>query len=164
MRTRPTLNSSTRPTLNLLNDEGSPSPVKKPASISNYLIKGAQLTQFTDLMAKWVYRVKRGNVVELQVQVASATQRRNFWASKASGMFPLMAKAAVRLLAVHVTSAAAERNWSAWGRVYIKAHNRLGIDVATKLVAIKANLGSSEAPRGVDEMITLDHMADSGSD
>ena len=34
---------------------GSPSPVKKPASISNYLIKGAQLTQFTDLMAKWVY-------------------------------------------------------------------------------------------------------------
>ena len=72
------------------NDEGSPSPVKKPASISNYLIKGAQLTQFTDLMAKWVYRVKRGNVVELQVQVASATQRRNFWASKASGMFPLM--------------------------------------------------------------------------
>ena len=69
---------------------GSPSPVKKPASISNYLIKGAQLTQFTDLMAKWVYRVKRGNAVELQVQVASATQRRNFWASKASGMFPLM--------------------------------------------------------------------------
>ena len=102
--------------------------------------------------------------MELQVQVASATQCRNFWASKASGMFPLMAKAAVRLLAVHVTSAATERNWSAWGRVYIKAHNRLGIDVTTKLVAIKANLGSSEAPRGVDEMITLDHMADSGSD
>ena len=51
------------------------------------------------------------------VQVASATQRRNFWACKASGMFPLMAKAAVRLLAV-VTSAAAEWNWSAWGRVY----------------------------------------------
>ena len=46
----------------------------------------------------------------------------------------------------------------------VAARNRLGIDVATKLVAIKANLGSSEAPRGVDEMITLDHMADSGSD
>ena len=45
-----------------------------------------------------------------------------------------------------------------------KARNRLGIDVATKLVAIKANLGSCEAPRGVDEMITLDHMSDSGSD
>ena len=68
------------------------------------------------------------------------------------------------LLAMHVTSVAAERTLSAWGRVYTKARNRLGIDVATKLVAIKANLGSSEAPRGVDEMITLDHMADSGSD
>ena len=50
------------------------------------------------------------------------------------------------------------------GAVSTKARNQLGIDVATKLVAIKANLGSSEAPRGVDEMITLDHMADSGSD
>ena len=39
---------------------GSPSPVKKPASISNYLIKGAQLTQFTDLMAKWVCTESRG--------------------------------------------------------------------------------------------------------
>ena len=97
--------------------------------------------------------------MEVQVQVASATQCRNFWASKALGMFPLMAKAAVRLLAVHVM-----RNWSAWGCVYTKARNRQGIDVATKLVAIKVNLGNSEAPRGVDEMITLDHMADSGSD
>ena len=65
---------------------------------------------------------------------------------------------------MHVTSVAAERNWTAWGRVYTKARSRLGIDVANKLMAIKANLGSSEAPRGVDEMITLDHMADSGSD
>ena len=70
----------------------------------------------------------------------------NFWASKASVMFPLMAKAAVRLLAVHVTSAAAERNWSAWGRVYTKARNRLGIDVATKLVAI--NWQQRGPPRG----------------
>ena len=38
-----------------LSSPSSPSPVKKPASISNYLIKGAQLTQFTDLVAKWVY-------------------------------------------------------------------------------------------------------------
>ena len=35
-----------------------------------------------------------------------------------------------------------------------------GVDVATELVAIKANLGNSEAPRGVDEMNTLNHMAD----
>ena len=41
----------------------------------------------------------------------------------------------------------------------VAARNRLGIDVATKLVAIKANLGSSEAPRGVDEMTTWQTQA-----
>ena len=47
--------------------------------------------------------------------------------------------------------------WQAWQPLSCQEAGR-------KLVAIKANLGSSEAPRGVDEMITLDHMSDSGSD
>ena len=41
--------------IKLAGSHDSPSPVKKPASVTNYLIKGAQLTQFTDLVAKWVH-------------------------------------------------------------------------------------------------------------
>ena len=76
--------------------------------------------------------------MEVQVQVASATQRRNFWACKASGMFPFMAKAAVPLSPQLRLSGTGLP-----GAVSTKARNQLGIDVATKLVAIKANLGSS---------------------
>ena len=40
----------------------------------------------------------------------------NFWLSKAEKQFPLLAVAANKLLSAHATTAAAERNWSAWGR------------------------------------------------
>ena len=70
--------------------------------------------------------------------LAPITQRRTLWSSHAA-MFPLFSVAAVKLLSVHVTSAAAERNWSAWGRIYTNIRNRLGIDKARKMVYIKAN-------------------------
>ena len=45
--------------------------------------------------------------------VADTARRQGFWECRAAARFPLLAKAAVPLLSVHVTSAAAERNWSA---------------------------------------------------
>jgi hypothetical protein len=70
-------------------------------------------------------------------------ERLNFWRrwAKAAG-FPLVARAAVRLLSMHTTSASTERNWSLWGRLYSKLRSRLAIARAEMLVYIKANLGT----------------------
>ncbi|KAJ9516881.1 hypothetical protein QJQ45_027295 [Haematococcus lacustris] len=54
--------------------------------------------------------------------------------------FPILAKAAVRLLSVHVSTAAAERNWSVWTSIYRNAlRNSLSVEQAEKLVYVKAN-------------------------
>ena len=65
---------------------------------------------------------------------------RNFWLTKANKMFPHLAVAANKLLSAHATSCAAERNWSAWGRIYTSLRNSLGIQTAEKLVFVKANM------------------------
>ncbi|KAJ9507484.1 hypothetical protein QJQ45_006491 [Haematococcus lacustris] len=50
-----------------------------------------------------------------------------------------LAKAAVRLLSVHVSTAAAERNWSVWTSIYRNAlRNSLSVEQAEKLVYVKA--------------------------
>ncbi|KAJ9516484.1 hypothetical protein QJQ45_011165 [Haematococcus lacustris] len=57
-----------------------------------------------------------------EMVVEAVAARRHFW-RRAANNFPLLAAAACKLLAVHVTSAASERNWSAWGRLYTAARN-----------------------------------------
>ena len=81
---------------------------------------------------------------KLQILTASKPSfTRNFWSSKASPQFPLLAFAAQKLLAAHVTTAAAERNWSAWARTYTSLRNALSQQTAEKLVYTKANMPSS---------------------
>lgn len=70
--------------------------------------------------------------------------RRNFWLRKASSHVPLTARAAARLLSMHATSAAAERNWSAWGRNYTSLRNSLKMETAEKLIYVKANMKEEE--------------------
>ncbi|KAJ9505505.1 hypothetical protein QJQ45_023791, partial [Haematococcus lacustris] len=48
---------------------------------------------------------------------------------------PQFREAATRLLSMHVTTAAAERNWSAWGLTYEAGRAQLGIEKTEKLVA-----------------------------
>jgi hypothetical protein len=43
--------------------------------------------------------------------------------------YPLLSEVALRVMSVHPTSAAPERNWSLWGRVYTSA---LGLERAKK--------------------------------
>jgi hypothetical protein len=71
----------------------------------------------------------------------SAAARRGWWNRAAKQMYPyLTIIAAVRLLSMHSTTCAAERNWSLWGNVYTKARNRLlAISRAEKLIFIKGN-------------------------
>jgi hypothetical protein len=45
----------------------------------------------------------------------------------------------MRLLCLHATSAATERNWSLWGREYTSARNALGLERAKKLITFCFN-------------------------
>ncbi|KXZ43791.1 hypothetical protein GPECTOR_80g151 [Gonium pectorale] len=53
--------------------------------------------------------------------------------------YPALAFVANRVLRMHATTCAAERNWSLWGNVYTKARNRLGKERAEKLIYIRGN-------------------------
>ena len=99
------------------------------------------------------YREEKEENGRVKILVADTKQRRWFWL-RAKTNFPLFATAANKLLSVHVTTAAAERNWSAWGRTYINTRNRLGLVVAEKLIYIKANYGDMELAG--DELVALD--------
>lgn len=68
---------------------------------------------------------------------------RNFWLAKAKAQIPLLTLAANKLLSAHITSAAAEQNWSAWGRTYTEQRNSLSIATAERLVYVKANMPDS---------------------
>ncbi|KAJ9532124.1 hypothetical protein QJQ45_003841 [Haematococcus lacustris] len=81
-------------------------------------------------------------VVELE-RLADISVRRGFWDFTARQYFPLFSEAATRLLSMHVTTAAAERNWSAWGLTYEAGRAQLGIEKAEKMIYINANIPKS---------------------
>ncbi|KAJ9521802.1 hypothetical protein QJQ45_024683 [Haematococcus lacustris] len=76
-----------------------------------------------------------------RVVVEQVSMRRAFWSKASLCGFPLLVVAASRLLGVHATSAASERNWSAWGRLFTSARTRLTLERAKMLIYIKANAG-----------------------
>lgn len=56
---------------------------------------------------------------------------------------PVQLEQVHRMLSAHVTTAAAERNWSAWARTYTSLRNALSKETAEKLVYTKANMPAS---------------------
>jgi hypothetical protein len=69
--------------------------------------------------------------------------RRNFW-TQTMPTFPILTSVAQRLLSLHVTTGAAERNWSVWGNVYTSLRNRLSLEQAKMGIFIKANSGDAQ--------------------
>jgi hypothetical protein len=76
------------------------------------------------------------------IKVADTAKRINFWQAKAT-QCPLFGKAAVRLLSMHASTAAAECNWSAWVDTYTSLCNRVNLEAAQKMVFVKANTNAS---------------------
>lgn len=92
-----------------------------------------------------IYNLRDYSAAAAKVQICKPSKpvfMRMFWATKASHQFPLLATAAQKLLSAHVTTAAAERNWSAWGRTYTSLRNTLSIQTAERLIYVKANMPS----------------------
>jgi hypothetical protein len=86
-------------------------------------------------------------------------ERRGWWENFGAKEWPWLAKAAVRLLAMHATSCAAERNWSLWGSTFVKSRNRLAIDRANKLIFLRGNNNAANQSKP-DEEITMDLMGE----
>jgi len=53
-------------------------------------------------------------------------------------VYPTLSPVTRRLLSLHATSAAPERNWSHWGRMYRKDRSSLALTRAEKLVVSSA--------------------------
>jgi len=53
-------------------------------------------------------------------------------------VYPTLSPVARRLLSLHATSAAPERNWSHWGRMYRKDRSSLALTRSEKLVAVSS--------------------------
>jgi hAT family C-terminal dimerisation region len=81
-----------------------------------------------------------------KVIIKPIQQRLNWWGGQEQNKaWPKLAIAARRLLPRHVTSCAAERNWSKWGLLYTKLRNRMSLERASKLIFIAGNKGCLKA-------------------
>ncbi|KAG1661754.1 hypothetical protein FOA52_004813 [Chlamydomonas sp. UWO 241] len=77
---------------------------------------------------------------KIKIIITPASSRRGLWTKNlANNGFPLLALCADRLLSVHATSAASERNWSVWGHIFTKYRTRLGLIKGEMLVFIRGN-------------------------
>jgi hypothetical protein len=103
-----------------------------------------------------------------QLQLAANSKRRGLWrmmaaapaaaSSSSTRCFPLLAHAASRLLAAHVSTMAAERNWSAWGRAFQPRRASMKVTTAEKIIYICDNDGAPH--NGVDYKLWLSTVDD----
>jgi hypothetical protein len=84
--------------------------------------------------------------------------RRNWWRMLMADHYPICTAATIRLLSLHATSAAAERNWSVWGRVYAKSRSSLKVATAERVIFISKNaVRASQQPGGeAAQAVTMD--------
>ena len=67
-----------------------------------------------------------------KVRMAPIKERRNLWNWVPA--FPKLAVVADRILCMHTTACASERNWSKWGLMFAKNRARLGIERASQMI------------------------------
>jgi hypothetical protein len=114
-------------------------------------------------MARHMPALTKRKMVDGREEVATAAMRQGFW-DQALGEFPLIAAAAIRLLAFHATSCSSERNWSRWGHLCTKARNRRLLERSEKLVAIMASGGKLEDGNESDTDVMLSLLESALSD
>jgi hypothetical protein len=73
------------------------------------------------------------------VTVRPVSDRKSVWSSALKKEFPDLAMIAEKLMTMHVTSCASERNLSKFGRLYDKLRGRLLVKKAEKIVFVSQN-------------------------
>lgn len=91
--------------------------------------------------------------------LAAVERRRGWWSSMAEA-YPALASAARRLLAVHVTSAAAERNWSAVGRHFTPGRASMGLTRGMKAVYVAVNNGAPHESMDRELILSIAGLSD----
>jgi hypothetical protein len=114
-----------------------------------------KLGSLPDQMAADLSVLTSRTVKDGKVFLADTEMRRKWW--RQAEQYPHVSKAAMRLLSMHVTTCASERNWSLWGRTYVKGRSKLEVEKAAKLIYVK---GNSQEKGSQDEEVTLERLTD----
>lgn len=101
---------------------------------------------------------KRVEKEDGKIEMAASTMRKGWWTRIAASDYPIMAKAAQRLLSAHASTAAAERNWSAWGRTFTSSRSQMKVSTAEKIIFINSNsdIGKQRRATGAHHAVSLD--------
>jgi hypothetical protein len=86
--------------------------------------------------------------------IRGPVHRRDLWTSALASTFPQLSIVAIKLMSMHVTSCASERNLSKFGRLYDKLRGRLRIETADKMVFVAQNRQASVC-EGTDEEVLV---------
>jgi len=100
-------------------------------------VKGLQDAQLGEELTK---KEACGSTMGRHTFAYDATYRRAVWLSRGQlgKDYSALAGLALRVLSLHATSCAPERNWSLWGQLYRKNRSRLGLLRAEKLVFVSS--------------------------
>ena len=93
--------------------------------------------------------------------LSAIDKRRGWWIAMSRDTehaYPLLAKAARILLSAHATTAAAERNWSMWGRHFTSGRSSMKVATAQRLIYVSSNNRPKHA--GIDYELNLSVLDD----
>ena len=74
--------------------------------------------------------------------------------------FPVMATVATKLLSMHPTSCASERNWSAWSQLFHNKRSSLSLERARKFVYVRCNAVQQEELERLEPCMELMGLGD----
>ena len=136
--------------------------------ISGEATGAAAVKQFTNLFAKrfpeemqmFVNGIAKGDTEQPQpevgtkrqrAEVPSASERMRVW-EKFGTAVPELRDVVIRLLSAHATSAATERNWSLWGRIYVASRSSTAMQTSKCMISICAAEKAKQSPGQVLEL------------
>jgi hypothetical protein len=93
-------------------------------------------------------------------RIAGIEDRQDLWASALKNEYPDLAVVAVKLLSMHVTSCASERNLSKFGRLYDKLRGHLSIERADKMVFVSQQRSPAVHECDDEEVLVAELEAD----
>jgi hypothetical protein len=104
-----------------------------------------------EAVADYVKAVQRVQVSTGVVKLVPTEKRRLVWTSQLAKKYPLLAKVADRVLSLHATSCAPERNWSKWRWVYRENRSRLLLERAEKMIFVSSHAALKARKLKVDD-------------
>lgn len=101
--------------------------------------------------ADYVKAVQKVKVGEGGVKAVVPIERRKQVWQQLQKQFPLLVKVAKRVLSLHATSCALERNWSRWRWVYRENRSRLLLERAEKMIFVSTHAALKARKLKVDD-------------